>query len=185
VAVHRRPVTARDRAGQLEAVVDRPAHQGREPGRRRARSLEELGRDPVQRDEVVRRDRRTGVVERTRVVCEVERLEAEQLGKPPADVAALRRLRHDRRVGVIELLGPALVRERLQRVQPEAAHMRVECRQRGRTARVRDPGPRLDPLGDLGDCAVGHAEEDELGSVLAQREAALAQPSAHCGTDAS
>ena len=86
---------------------------------------------------------------------------------------------------VVELLRPALVRERLQRVEAEPPHVRVESGERRRAARVGDPRPRLDPLGDLGDRGVGHAEEDELRAVFAQRDAALAQPSAHRRADAS
>ena len=84
VRLDRLPVAALDRPGQLEAVVDRPAHQRDERFGRRAGGAEELGRDSVQRDEVVRRDRGARVVERPCVVGELERLEAERLREPEA-----------------------------------------------------------------------------------------------------
>jgi hypothetical protein len=39
---------------------------------------------------------------------------------------------------------------------------------------MRDPRPRLDPRGDLGDRPVGDAEQDQLGAPIAQLDAALA-----------
>ena len=67
------PVAARDRPGQLEAVVDRAPHQRQQRFGRRPRRHERARRRPIQRDEVVRGHRRAGVIEHAPVVAEVER----------------------------------------------------------------------------------------------------------------
>ena len=177
-----RPVAARDRAGQLEAVLDRARHQRDEPFGRRARVLEQPRGRAVEGDDVVRGDGRARVVERARRVGEVERLQPERLGEPPAERACLLVLRRHRRPGAVELLRPARQRERLQRVNGEAALVRIERCQRGRAADVRDPRPRLDRFRYLRDRPVGHAKEHELGVVArssrprSRRRAATADP---------
>ena len=82
MALDRLPVAARNRPGQLEAVLDRPLHQRHERRRRRARRVEELGGGAVERDEVVGRDGGAGVVERAAVVGEHERAQPERLREP-------------------------------------------------------------------------------------------------------
>jgi hypothetical protein len=44
---------------------------------------------------------------------------------------------------------------------------------------MRDPGPRLDARGDLGDRAVGNAEETELRAFREQLDASLREPCGH------
>ena len=67
----------------------------------------------------------------------------------------------------------------------ETASVRVERRERRRAAHVRDPGAGGDRASDLGDRAIGHAEEDELGLVGVEEHAALGEARAHRSTDAS
>ena len=81
VRVDRRPVAARDRPGQLEAVLDRAAHQRLERLRRGAGRVEEQRRRALKRDDVVRREDGARVVERARRVGEIERAEPERLGE--------------------------------------------------------------------------------------------------------
>ena len=165
----RRPVAARDRAGQLEAVLDRAAHQRLERLRRRACGLEEERRRALERDDVVRREHGAGVVERARRVGELERPQAEQLGELRPLLDGLGGLAGDRGPGAVELLGPARARERLQRVDAEAALVRGERGERRRAAHVRDPRAGLDAGRDLGDRAVGNAEQHELRLVASPR----------------
>ena len=58
------------------------AHQRLERLGRRAGRLEEQRRGALERDDVVRREHRAGVVERARGVGELERPQAEHLGEP-------------------------------------------------------------------------------------------------------
>jgi hypothetical protein len=70
-------------------------------------------------------------------------------------------------------------------MEPEPALVRVERGQRRGAAHVRDPRARLDLPSHLGDRAVGHAEEDELGAVVEHADAPLAQPGGDRGADAA
>ena len=70
----------------------------------------------MQRDEVVRGDRRAGVVELPRLLGELERRQAEEVGQLEAALARFVRLAGDRCEGAVELLGSARARERLQRM---------------------------------------------------------------------
>jgi hypothetical protein len=88
VRVHRRPVTARDGSGELEAVLDRPAHQRLERLGRRSGRLEEKRCRALERDDVIRRKHRACVVDRAGGVGELERAEAEQLDGAWAAVTA-------------------------------------------------------------------------------------------------
>ncbi len=90
----------------------------------------------MQRDEVVRGDRSAGVVERPRVVGEPERLQAQEAGKLEAALARLLGFGRDRGEGSVELLRPSRACERLQGVEPEAALVRVERRERRAAADV-------------------------------------------------
>ena len=118
------PVASLDRAGQLEAVVDRSAHQGHERLRRRARGAEELGRDAVERDEVVGRDRGARVIQRTRVVGKLERLEPERAREPESFFECVLRLRGYRCEGTVQLLRAAGPREGLERMKRKPAFVR-------------------------------------------------------------
>ena len=151
---------------------------------RRTRGAKELGRHRMQRDEVVRCDRGACVVERTGIVGELERLQAEGLRQPVPRGPRLFPFRSDSRPGSVELLGSSRTRERLERVHREAASMRIECRQRRGSGDVRDPWAFLEPSRHLGDRAVRHAEEDEL-AVVAHGDAALAQASRNGRADAA
>ena len=128
-----------------------------------ASSSEPRGRP--ESDEVVGRERGAGVVGGAVRVVELERSQAERLGEPEADGARLVGLGGDRAPGAVELLWAARLGERLQRMQPEPAHVRVERRERSGSAHVRDPRAERDLGRDLGDRPVGDAEEDELGLV--------------------
>jgi len=174
VRVDGRPVAAGDRAGELELVLDRPEHQRLErPGRRAGRVEQARGRT-VERDEVVRREDRARVVERPRVVRELEGAQAEEPRELEALCERLRVLAGDRSPRTVELIGPAPRRERLQGVDAETTDVRVERRERRRSADVGDPWAGLDRARDLGDRRVGHAEEHELGLDSGQLDAALA-----------
>ena len=138
----------------------------------------------MQRDEVVRRDRRAGVVEGPRVVGELERLEAERAREPEAALAGVGRLGGDGGKRAVELLGPARTRERLQRMHREAAGVRLERRERRRTGDVGDPRAGLEIASDRPDRGVGNAEQDEL-RVRPDGDAALAQPGGDGRADAA
>ena len=105
--------------------------------------------------------------------------------QPDAGCARLVGLRGHGGEGAVELLGAALAGERLQRVEAEAAPVRVERGQPSRAADVGDPGSQRELVGDFGDRAVGDAEEDELGIVGREIEPALAQARSHRRADAS
>src|SRR5439155_8328023 len=84
-------------------------------------------------------------------------------GELEADAQRFRALRADPAPGAVELLGPAIANERLERVEAEPSRVRVEGSQPHRTARVSDPRARRDPGGNGGYRSVGDAEEDEVG----------------------
>ena len=174
VRVHRRPVAAGDRAGELEAVLDRARHQRHEPGRRRAGKLEQGGRGLVERDQVAAREHRSRVVEDAPFVGELERLQPEGSGEPEAALPRLVCLGGDGPEGAVELLRAAPLDERLQGVDGEAPLVRVERGERRRAADMADPGAGLDALRDLCDRAVRDAEDEQLGVVLEQAQATLA-----------
>ena len=180
----RLPVAARDRAGQLEAGVHDSADERIERLGRRAGGLEQRLRRGAQRDEVVRGHRRAGVVRGALVVVEVERPEPERLGEPPADRAGLVGLGAHRAPDAVELLRPALLRERLQRVQAEAARVRVERVERRRAADVRDPRPDGDLGRDLAIARSGTQSRTSSGVGRVERDAALGEPRAHRRADA-
>jgi hypothetical protein len=48
-----------------------------------------------------------------------------------------------------------------------------------------EPGPRLDRGCDLGNCAVGDAQENESRVVRGQKNTALGEPAAHSAPDAT
>ena len=173
MAFDRLPVAALDRAGELEAVLDRPAHQRVERLGRRARCLEQRARGPTERDEVVGGDRGARVVRRAILVEQRERTEPEYLGEPARNGARLVALAGHRRPGAVELLRPAPQRERLQRMEAESLRVRGECRERRRAADVRDPWPRGNVGRRLRDHAVGDTEEHEIGISGVEPQAAL------------
>ena len=125
------------------------------------------------------------MVERSAGVREDERLETEQLGELCRDLDGLLALAGHRGPRAVELLGPAVERERLQRMQREAPLVRPEGREWRSAARVRDPGTGLDVGRNGRDRPVGNAQEHEVGAVLAQCDTALEQSRAHRAPDAS
>ena len=90
----------------------------------------------------------------------------------------------DGRPRSVELLGAARAREGLQRVEPEAARVRIERPERGRTADVRDPLSRDQVPGGVRDRGVRNAEQGEL-RVFPQRDAALLEARGEGRTDAA
>src|SRR5215213_6677047 len=169
------PVAARDRARQLEAVLDRPPNQREQGLRRRAGRLHELGGDAVEGDEVARGECGPGVVEHALGVVEVERPEPERPREPEAALARLRGLGRDGGPGSVELLGPAGARERLQRMNAEAQLVRRERAQRCRSAHVGNPRARVEGTRHGRDGRIGYANQHQLGVVVEQGDAALAQ----------
>ena len=128
----------------------------------------------MQRDEVVGGDRSACVIERTCVVGELEGLQPEQLGEREASVPRLFRFGCDRREGAVELFRAPRARERLQRVQAEAAGVRIQCRERRAAADVRNPAMSGDQTpGYLPDGRVGNAQERQLGVFVSQLHPAL------------
>src|SRR5207302_6321345 len=113
----------------------------------------------VQRDEVAAREHRARVVEGAAVVAELEGPQTERAGEPEAALLRLVVLRGDGAEGSVELLRPAPLDERLERVDRETTLVRIEGGKRRRAADMAHPVPRLDPSRDLGDGAVGDAED--------------------------
>ena len=119
------------------------------------------------------------------LVGEHDRAKPEHLRERRRDGERPVALPGDGRPGAVELLGPAIVGEGLERVEREPPHVRRERVQRRAAAHVRDPRPRLDSGGDLGDRAVGHAEKDDVRLPVGGAEPALGESRAHRASDAS
>jgi hypothetical protein len=145
-----------------------------ERGRRRSRLLEELRRGPVDGHQEPLGHRGGRVVEGTVVVVELERAKPQELGEPEAGREGFVARAAHRRPGAVELLGAPVADEGLQRVEREAAGVRVERREREGTARVRDPRSRGDRRRNLGDRPVGHADDDQVGLARLQLRAGQA-----------
>ena len=160
VPLDRLPVPARDRPGQLEVVLHRPAHEGKERLGRCVGLLEQLGRGPVERHEKALGHDSARVVDEALFVVQLEGAKTEQPGEPEHGVQRRLVLAGHGRPRAVELLGPAVPDEGLQRMQAEAADVRVECVERARAARVRDPGAYRDRLRNLGNSPIGHAENE-------------------------
>ena len=116
---------------------------------------------------------------------ELEGPEPKRLGEPESDRSCLVRLGGDRAPGAVELLGAPTLRERLERVHREPPLVRVELGKRCRAAHVGDPGSDVDLSCNIGDRAVGNAQENECRLVVVQPQAALSEPSAHRRADAA
>src|SRR5262249_9712225 len=93
--------------------------------------------------------------------------------EPEATLLGLVRLRRHGAVRAVELLRPAPLHQRLQRVDREAPDVRVERHEWRRTADVADPRARLDALRDFRNHPVGNAEDAEFGVVLEHADPAL------------
>ena len=83
-----------------------------------------------------------------------------------------------------QLPRPAVVCERLQRMDREAPRVGRERREWRPAARVRNPWPGLDAGRDRGDGPVGDAQEDEVAAVGVDLDTALAQSRTHRAPDA-
>ena len=121
----------------------------------------------MQRDEVVGGDRGACVVERPILLGERERLEPEQPRELEADLPSPVRLGRDGRGRAVELLRPSRRAEALKRVETEAPCVRVERRERCRSARVRYPLRRVQgqSLDNGWDRRVRYAQKHHLGAV--------------------
>ena len=186
VPLDRLPVAALDRAGQLEAVLDRPPHQRVERLGRRSRRLEQRAGRVAERDEVVGGDRGAGVVGGAILVGERERAQAEGLGEPGRDARAPRRSRPSRpprrrraapaprrRVNVCS---GCTLKRRVWGASAASGVAPLTCATHG-------PGATY--AADLADRAVGDAEEDELGLARVEREPALEQARSDRRADAA
>lgn len=180
-----RPVATGDRPGQLEAILDRPAHQRNERVGRRTGFLEQRRRDLVQRDEVAGGERRARVVERTQLVSELERGQAKQVRKLEPERTGVVRFGGDGRERPVQLFRASRACEGLQGVDAETTAVRIEGAEVRRPAHVRDPRPDLEAGRDLGDRSIGHAQKDELRAVVAQLDPALGEAGSHRGADAT
>ena len=168
VGVDGGPVAARDRAGQLEAVVDRPAHQRQQRLGRRAGGLERADGRLMQRYEEIGRHRRATVVQHARIVGEAKRPQAELPGEPVRARRPLVGVGGHGGPGAIDLLRAARARKRLEWMHTEASRVRCEGCQRRGAADVRDPGPDRNPARDVRDGRVGHAEQHEVSGLVGE-----------------
>ena len=114
------------------------------------------------------------VVQRASRVVELERSQTERLGEPEAHRMRLLRLGRDRGPRAVELLRPARARERLQRVEGEAAHVRLQHPERGRAGDVGDPGAGGNAGRNVRNRVIGDANQDQAGIRL-HADAPLAQ----------
>ena len=173
-----RPVAARDRAGQLEAVLDRARHQRHERLRRRAGALEQRGRrrGAASRGSSTRSRRPRG---RGRAPSRRARTAAGRAvsasAKPAARASSLSA--RDRSPGAVELLRAA------RRVNV-CSGWRPKRRTCGSSAASgvapltwATHGPGSTSLRALRDRAVGDAEQHELG-VVARLDPPLREPGA-------
>ena len=173
--LHRIPVAPGDGAGQLEAVVDRAAHEGQEPLWGGAGVLEQARGGPVESDQVVSGHHGARVVEGSLAVGERERMQAQRPRQPKAPGSCLLGLGADSGVGSVELLRAPPLDQRLQGVHAEAPPVGIEGRKRRCPAHVGDPGAGGYRGRYLGDGSVGHAQKHEVAVVLAHRQPPLAQ----------
>ena len=123
------------------------------------------------------------MIERALRLVEDERLEPERASEVDRELSGGVALCGDSGEGAVELFGSSRAREGLQRVEAEAALVRVECRERRASADMGDPRPGGDLGGDVCDRAVGHAHEHELGAVLTQLDAPLREAGGDRGAD--
>jgi pimeloyl-ACP methyl ester carboxylesterase len=182
--LHRLPVAALNRAGQLEPVVDRAAHQGDETFLGSSRGAEQLRGNCVQRHEIIRCDCGTGVVERARLIRELEGPEPEELGQAEADRKPIRCFCSHRRPRPVELFGTTRAREGLQRMQREALSVRGECGERRGAGDVCHPGTGFEARCDLGDGGVRNAEQNDV-ALFVHGNPALAKAGGNGRADAA
>ena len=170
VALDRLPVAALDRAGELEAVLDHAPHQRVERLVGDARGGEQLAGGAAQRDQVVRCDRGARVVERAPVVVE----------RRTAAARAPRRARSRPRAA--SSVSPVTAAQAPSSCSGPRSCVNVcsGCTEKRRTCgssaasgvpplTCATHGPGASRGRDLRDRAVGDAEQDELGAVVAQR----------------
>ena len=137
----------------------------------------------MERDQVVRGDCGARVVERPRLVRELERSQAEHLGDLETERAPLVGLRGDRGPGAVELFRPSRARERLQRVQRKPPRVRIQRGERRRPADVSDPArPEGLSLGHVPNGRVRDAEQGDLGVAL-DEQIALLEARGNCRAD--
>jgi hypothetical protein len=162
VSLHGGPVAARDRPGELEAVLDRAGHERNERLGRDAGLAHEARRHALKGHEEVRRDRGTGVVDRLVGVGQHERPQAERTRQPAGGVAGSLGLEGEGAPRAVELLRTAVAGEGLERVDDEPTLVRGERGDRGRAAHVGHPGTDLDALRHPADRLVRDGQQHEL-----------------------
>ena len=178
VRVDGRPVAARDRAGQLEAVLDRArASAARAPRAARPPPRAASRRRAAERDEVVRRDRGARVVERAR------RSSARSNGRRPSVSASQSpRARASSVSAVTAAHAPSSCSGPRARVSvcsgwtPKRRSCGSSAASGVAPLTCATHGPGSIDRRDLGDRAVGHAEQRRAPArPSSQRDAALAQ----------
>jgi hypothetical protein len=115
------------------------------------------------------------VVEGPLLIGKLEGREAEQAGQLAPGGERLLALGRQGGPGAVELLGPAVEHEGLERMKTESARVRRERRERRRAARMGDPGTGRDLGGRVRNGAVGDAEQDEIDLAAVERPAGRAR----------
>ena len=156
------PVAARDRPGELELVLDGAPHERHERLCRRAGQDERARRRLMQRHEEVRGHGGPRVVELAIGLGEIEGAQAEHACKPVTARSRLDVPGGHRGKRAVELLGSTRANERLERMDAEPAHVRVERGKRRRAAHVRHPWTGWNRSRHPGNRRIRHREHHEI-----------------------
>ena len=95
-------------------------------------------------------------------VVDPEGLQPQCIRQPPRARHGVVSLSRDRRPRSVQLLWPASSDDGLEGVETESRYMRRERSEWRRAARVRDPRTGRNLAGNVGDCAVGHAQQHKI-----------------------
>ncbi len=102
-----------------KAILDGALHQRHQRLRRCARGFDQSRRGAIDRHEIVRRDRRTGVIKDAIAIRDHDRLQPERACKPAGVGPASALVGGQRGPGAIQLLGAAAARKGLQGCTPK------------------------------------------------------------------